>query len=219
MNFISTRRDFKHNLKSGSIISIALILVLSAACSSEDVDQSNPGNLDDNSSTSEIVQAEEIQPPTQTASIASKEAPDFSLSSIQGHTFTRSDFEDDKIILLVFYRAFWWAACKRQLVELQKQKQVFDIKNVQILAISTDDMTGSLALASKTDIEFPLLFTSQDSAVPDSYGVFNLFGDGLASASMFLIDKKGEIVWKSIGEKTGHFVSAEKVLKQIDSRN
>jgi|TARA_B100000530_G_scaffold62334_1_gene36352 peroxiredoxin len=104
-------------------------------------------------------------------------------------------------------------------VELQKQKQVFDIKNVQILAISTDDLTGSLALASKTDIEFPLLFTSEDSAVPDSYGVFNLFGDGLASASMFLIDKKGEIVWKSIGEKTGHFVSAEKVLKQIDSLN
>ena len=107
MNFISTRRDFKHNLKSGSTISIVLILVLSAACSSKDVDQSNPGNLDDNSSTSEIVQAEEIQPPTQTASITSKEAPDFSLPSIQGHTFTRSDFEDDKIILLVFYRAFW----------------------------------------------------------------------------------------------------------------
>tara|TARA_B100000686_G_scaffold38512_1_gene39908 strand:+ start:2674 stop:2988 length:315 start_codon:yes stop_codon:yes gene_type:complete len=104
-------------------------------------------------------------------------------------------------------------------VELQKQKQVFDKKNVQILAISTDDLAGSLALASKTDIEFPLLFTSEDPAVPDSYGVFNLFGDGLASASMFLIDKKGEIMWKSIGEKTGHFVSSEQVLRQIDSPN
>ena len=107
MNFISTRRDFKHNLKSGSTISIVLILVLSAACSSKDVDQSSPGNLDDNSSTSEIVQAEEIQPPTQTASITSNEAPDFSLPSIEGHTFTRSNFEGDKIILLVIYRAFW----------------------------------------------------------------------------------------------------------------
>ena len=102
-------------------------------------------------------------------------------------------------------------------MELQKQKQVFDKKNVQILAISTDDLNGSLNLASKTDIEFPLLFTSADSDVPDSYGVFNLFGDGLASASLFLIDKRGEIVWQSIGEKTGHFVSSEKVLQQIDS--
>ena len=104
-------------------------------------------------------------------------------------------------------------------MELQKQKQVFDKKKVQNLAISTDNLTGSLNLACKTVIEFPLLFTSEDTAVPDSSGVFNLFGDGLASASMFLIDKKGEIVWKSIGEKTGHFVSAEKVLKQIDSLN
>ncbi len=104
-------------------------------------------------------------------------------------------------------------------MELQKQKQAFDQKKVQILAISTDDLDGSLNLITKTDIEFPLLFTSSDPYVPDSYGVFNLFGDGLASASLFLIDKKGQIVWKSIGENTGHFVSAEKVLEQIDSLN
>ena len=107
MNFISTRHDFNHNLKSGSIILIALILALSVACSSESVDQSNDVNLDDNSSASEIIQSKKIQTPTQTAPVTSNKAPDFSLPSIQGHTFTRSNFEDDKIILLVFYRAFW----------------------------------------------------------------------------------------------------------------
>ena len=103
MNFISTRHDIKHNLKSGWIILIALILALSVACGSESVDQSNDGN----SSASEIIQSEKIQTPAQTASITSNKAPDFSLPSIEGHTFTRSNFEDDKIILLVFYRAFW----------------------------------------------------------------------------------------------------------------
>ena len=107
MNFISTRPEFNHNLKSGWIILIALILALSVACGSESVDQSNNVNLDDNSSASEIIQSEKIQTPTQTASITSNKAPDFSLPSIEGHTFTRSNFEDDKIILLVFYRAFW----------------------------------------------------------------------------------------------------------------
>ena len=102
MNFISTRPEFNHNLKSGWIILIALILALSVACGSESVDQSNNVNLDDNSSASE-----KIQTPTQTASITSNKAPDFSLPSIEGHTFTRSNFEGDKIILLVFYRAFW----------------------------------------------------------------------------------------------------------------
>ena len=106
MNFISTRHDFNHNSKSGWIILIALILALSVACGSESVDQSNNVNLDDNSSASEIIQSKKIQTPTQTTATSNK-APDFSLPSIQGHTFTRSNFEDDKIILLVFYRAFW----------------------------------------------------------------------------------------------------------------
>ena len=107
MNFISTRPEFNHNLKSGWIILIALILALSVACGRESVDQSNNVNLDDNSSASEIIQSKKIQTPTQTASIASNKAPDFSLPSIQGRTFTRSDFEGEKIVLITFYRAFW----------------------------------------------------------------------------------------------------------------
>ena len=107
MNFISSRPEFNHNLKSGWIILIALILALSVACGGEGVDQANPGNLHDNSSISEIIQSEKIQTPTHTASITSNKAPDFSLPSIEAHTFTRSNFEGDKIILLVFYRAFW----------------------------------------------------------------------------------------------------------------
>ena len=107
MNFISTRHDYKLCLKSSPIILIALSLALSVACESEGVDQSNPSNLDDNSSASEKIQTEKIQPSEQTASPTSNKAPDFSLPSIQGRTFTRSDFEGDKTVLLVFYRAFW----------------------------------------------------------------------------------------------------------------
>ena len=107
MNFISTRLDFKHNLKPGPIIVITLTLALSVACGSNVEEQPHTSNLDDNSSASEIIQAEKIQPPTKTATPSSNKAPDFSLPSIQGHTFTRSDFEGDKIVLLVFYRAFW----------------------------------------------------------------------------------------------------------------
>ena len=107
MNFISTRLDFKHNLKPGHLMLITLTLALSVACGSDVVDQPHTSNLDDNSSASEIIQAEKIQPPTQTVTPSSNKAPDFSLPSIQGHTFTRSDFEGDKIVLLVFYRAFW----------------------------------------------------------------------------------------------------------------
>ena len=53
----------------------------------------------------------------------------------------------------------------------------------------------------------------------DKYGtkILKFLKDRKIKHNNIVIDKKGEIVWKSIGEKTGHFVSAEKVLKQIDS--
>ncbi|MEC9292837.1 MAG: hypothetical protein VYC65_00970 [Chloroflexota bacterium] len=102
MDFISTRHDFKHNLKSGPMMLIALSLALSIACDSEGVDESNPGNLVENSSVSE-----KIRSPEQITSTTLNKAPDFSLPSTQGHKFTRSDFEDKKFVLLAFYRAFW----------------------------------------------------------------------------------------------------------------
>ena len=51
--------------------------------------------------------------------------------------------------------------------------------------------------------------------MPAAYGVFNLFGDGLASASVFLIDKSGSVVWKDIGNNYRHQVSARTIIEQL----
>ena len=61
-----------------------------------------------------------------------------------------------------------------------------------------------------------MLYSSGDSTVPQGYDVFNLFGDGLASASVFVIDKSGEVVWESIGANYRHQVSARTVLEQLE---
>ena len=61
-----------------------------------------------------------------------------------------------------------------------------------------------------------MLYSSGDNTVPQAYDVFNLFGDGLASASVFLIDKSGEVVWESIGANYRHQVSARTVLEQLE---
>ncbi|SVB02184.1 uncharacterized protein METZ01_LOCUS155038 [marine metagenome] len=107
MNFISPWWDFQCRLKSSPIILIALALSLSIACNNNFDEQSHTTDLDDNSSSSATIHNEKVESPTQSATSISKKAPDFSLPSIQGQTFTRSDFEGDKTVLLVFYRAFW----------------------------------------------------------------------------------------------------------------
>ena len=99
---------------------------------------------------------------------------------------------------------------------MQKAKAEFDATGVQILAISTDNLEGPTNFAAREGYEFPILFTARDPSVPQSYGVFNLFGDGLASASMFLVDEQGEIAWQSIGENYTHQIYAEEIIEQIE---
>ena len=101
-------------------------------------------------------------------------------------------------------------------MKLQNSKAELDATGVQILAISTDNLEGPVAFAAREGIEFPILFTSLDPSVPMAYGVFNLFGDGLASASMFLIDEQGEVAWKNIGDDYTHQVFPEEIIEEVE---
>ena len=85
-----------------------------------------------------------------------------------------------------------------------------------MVAISTDNFDGSETLIQQVGPQFPMLYTSGDSAVPAGYEVFDLFGDGLAAASVFLIDKSGAVVWQSIGRSFTHQVSADTVVEQLE---
>ncbi len=99
---------------------------------------------------------------------------------------------------------------------MQRSLDELDASGVQVLAISTDNLEGPASLAAAQGYEFPILYTSLDSSIPEEYGVFDLFGDGLASASVFLIDKNGEIAWQSIGLNYTHQVEAAEIIDQVE---
>ncbi len=84
-----------------------------------------------------------------------------------------------------------------------------------VLAVSTDDLQGSEALIANFGLGFPLLYTSKDPSVPEGYEVFDLHGDGLASASVFVIDKSGAVRWEDIGSSYSHQVSAERIVERL----
>lgn len=88
-------------------------------------------------------------------------------------------------------------------------------RGAEVLAISTDDLSGAERLAPRAGITFPVLYTSKDNSVPIAYNVFNLFGDGLASASVFIIDREGKITYSNIGRNYRHQVSASTVLRNL----
>ncbi len=61
---------------------------------------------------------------------------------------------------------------------------------------------------------YPILADS-DHAVADAYGVYDLLGDGLATPSIFVIDRTGRIVWSYISADANDRPASAVILSHL----
>ena len=66
----------------------------------------------------------------------------------------------------------------------------------------------------KTTAQFPILADSEH-AVAEVYGVYNLFSDSRAAASVFIINQDGRIIWDSIATTQGDRVPSQTILENL----
>jgi alkyl hydroperoxide reductase subunit AhpC len=66
----------------------------------------------------------------------------------------------------------------------------------------------------KTQAQFPILADS-DHAVSGAYGVYNLFSDSRAAASVFIISQDGRIIWDNIAATQSERVSSQTILENL----
>ena len=80
-----------------------------------------------------------------------------------------------------------------------------------MLAISVDNLEEASEVVQMLGIPFPILYDPSTEA-PQSYMVYNLLGDGLATPSTFVLDKEGVITWKYIARSIGDRPSVSTIL-------
>ena len=100
-------------------------------------------------------------------------------------------------------------------MELQRTYDEISATGAEVLAVSTDNLQGAETAVRNFEAEFPILYTSRDSSVPESYDRFNKFGDGLASAAVFIVDTDGVIQWADLGSNYTHQVPGEEVVEAL----
>ena len=82
------------------------------------------------------------------------------------------------------------------------------------MAIVVASLEAVEDLCESAQVPFPVL-SDADHAVSETYNVYNLLGDGLATPAVFVIDPAGRIVWNQIGRPTRVHVPTATILENL----
>ena len=119
-------------------------------------------------------------------------APDFTLNDLSSKKVTLSQFRG-KVVILNFW-SIWCGPCLAEMPSLNKLYLEFKDKGVTVLAVAEDPAEKPVkSYVKEKGIAFPILIDKEKKV----YFRYSLFGIPVT----FLIDKKGVIAEKFIGEK------------------
>jgi peroxiredoxin Q/BCP len=141
-------------------------------------------------------------------------APDFSLTSNEGHPASLKDFRG-KWVVLYFYPKDFTSGCTLEAKNFQADLAKYEKANAVIVGVSVDTAESHKSFCAKEGLSFKLL-SDPDAQVSTQYGsVMEYNGAKLSARNTFLVDPDGKIAKVFMGVKpSGH---SEEVLASLDS--
>ena len=130
-------------------------------------------------------------------------APDFTMKDLEGKDFTLSSTLG-KVVLLDFW-ATWCPPCQESIPDLTKLQKQYSEQGLQVVGISLDRRGERVVkpFAKKFKINYKIL-------VGDSTKVIENYGGIIGIPTLFVIDRKGNVVNQFIG-----YVEREVLEKEI----
>ena len=124
-------------------------------------------------------------------------APSFKLKSDDGKTYSLSDYNGKKEVVLYFYPKDDTPGCTKEACAFRDNLSSLNKAGVQVLGVSMDDLDSHGKFREKYSLNFPLL-ADTDGKVSKEYGVYKLKNNygkkywGI-ERSTFVIDTEGRI--------------------------
>ena len=148
-----------------------------------------------------------------------KQAPDFSLSDLNGNTISLSDLEGNFVIL--HFAASWCPYCNAEAPHLEALYQEYKEKNVKVLIIDcmeTPEVAKSWAI-DRHKFSFPVLLDT-DGKVSAKYAPEDVLPDlprhEVPIASNLIIDKQGKIQFYSLLDSKNFDAKLIQLNKKLD---
>lgn len=139
---------------------------------------------------------------------STKKAPDFTIRNLKGKNYTLSKNTGKGLVIINFW-ATWCLPCVEEMKELKRIKNQNSNLNIEYLSISIDDAKTATKVKSVVRTrKYP--FTILLDPNQKVYKKYHSTG----VPHLFLIDKKGNIVYSHNGYRKGDEKELEKLIKE-----
>lgn len=140
-------------------------------------------------------------------------APDFSVPDLNGKEFRLKDYKGKEAVLLFFW-SFFCGPCREEIPLVNATAQSYKDKGIEVVGVNLDGREMKKAIVKFVEnekIAFRIVFDELDGdtfRIADPYGV-------AGTPTLFLIDRKGTIVFRAIGAVTADQLRSEvqKIVK------
>lgn len=114
-----------------------------------------------------------------------QKAPDFTLNTMQGNSFTLSDYKGKVVVINIW--ATWCAPCRKEIPEFITMQRNLRDQDVLFVGVSIDEKGWDAVrpYAQKMDINYPVVV--DDGSVSEGYGPFRLI------PTSYIINKRGQV--------------------------
>ena len=134
------------------------------------------------------------------------EAPRFNLIDQNNNSISLAEFRGRRVILAFFPAAFT-GVCTEEMCQFEQSTLGSGDSDVDILGICADSRFTNAAFAEKNEISFPILSDYTRSTI-EAYSVAlhdfaGMPGYIASERAVFIVDEKGDVMWKWIGENPG----------------
>jgi peroxiredoxin len=142
------------------------------------------------------------------------EAPDFTLRTADGGTFTLSELRGKQNVVLAFFPFAFSGTCSAQLPGYEAELERFRSYDTAVVGISMDGTYSLKNWAQQIGVTFPLLsdFYPQGK-VADLYGVRH--PAGMPERALIVVDKAGKVAWIHVHRPTGEVPDAEAMFEVL----
>ncbi|HCC23265.1 TPA: hypothetical protein DF272_03735 [Candidatus Falkowbacteria bacterium] len=140
---------------------------------------------------------------------------DFTLTAPDNSNFNLYEYGQNNPVLLIFFRGAWCGYCKKQLIELAKNIDFFNQKNIKIVAISNDSQLKSSLLKTFLKLPFPIL-SDPDTKLITDLGLTTVYKTHKTSKpAVYLISSEHDVLFSYVGEEYDDRLSIDMLKQKI----